>query len=359
MRILLVCMLFASAGCSEAFAKLPEKDSLELAEIVKRYVDEKKSIFDAYERLWDQSKTSTEASDKTASNLSWKELEEMEATIYKELDQSLRSNQAFAPLVNMREIVNDYVTQRKIARKAIPHDFFREEEKHEKEWDEKLVKMIESHPEFMEYPGDLLALDLSGYVSAEWQVNVKTSSDGRLRYYNWKAGRWNTKTTNVVSFRQFRTDDGQVKVSWGKNLKNKESWEWGYLVNDIFTVDIDGEKIYLLQTWYNKDPKFDTEGIHAVAIKGSDIVHPKIFKKDKGVDDVLEVDYDAQYWDDLVNEKDIDPWVVNFNDESLSIYLREINDDGKLSEDGFDDYYLNGNLYEYGASWQLTPSINE
>ena len=77
------------------------------------------------------------------------------------------------------------------------------------EWEGNFITMISKNPATLDYPGSLIE-DLCDF-------QVRTSPDGRLRFYSWDTGRGGTKI-NLARFCQLRSADGSVQVPMAQKV---------------------------------------------------------------------------------------------------------------------------------------------
>ena len=327
--ILSVCQSMRAADV------LPDSDKQQLTLIVNKYVKAYRQIKEAEERLNQLGYMET-----SADSVRYKREEEkvnaMKKRAEDELMSALHDNPNFLPIAKIHEIVKSYVSQRKQA--EIGHvDNFSE---FEAEWDEKLIKLVDENSDFMEYPPELLAFDLSP-IDGICNLSVADSDDKRLRYYSWYTNRGGSMA-NIVCFRQFRSDSGKVLLSWGSNYDffNDNSWEWLYYVEDISTLEVDGANIYLVKALWNYGGGNVSEAYFANAIKLSQITNPDIFSTTDIIASALVVDYNAFQWE---GEKGVD-WMIKFDKEKRSILLRETDEKGILTG-VVREYTFDGNVF--------------
>jgi len=357
MNILRMTLVFALLWCAglqnaKAGSLLSKEDSLALVKMVGEYqkarenAGEKRLLktnqLDASDSLYDKKK---EEIDK----LYEEEIEGLE----KGFGNSLAANPRFATVVSLRNLLMKHRAERDAAEVEMEKErknYYDKVEEPEPlidefiwnfipEWDEKFIQLIKENPLFIEYPEYLFHEIYEG-------MQVATSADGRLRYYcwyNWLGG----SDSELVSLRQYRTDDGKVMVS---NDQSESEYEPDMrYVEKIHTLDAKGKRIYLLE-------EFDTSGgwasyaFHTEAINGQDITHPHVF----GASDKKSENFEVEYYrfDSPNTYEEKEDWVVKFDEAKSTFFVRTYKNEGlKILGDDYKSYTFNGenfveSLYE-------------
>lgn len=326
------CLAIAACTSSVKDAKgktealLPRKDSLALAKL---YGDYEKEVKDFQEEAQYMDITSE------AYN---RHMEKLKT----DFETSLTGNPSFAPVVELRNLLIDYQIEKGKDEKGkydvdlkLEEDMPEEFVWHEKElyfqnkWDEKLMKLLQEHPGFLECPSYMFDETL------DMDIEVVTSADGRIRYYSWLSSQWRN-VASITCIRQYRSDCGQIFVS---KVENDDSWGG---VRDVHTLDVDGEAIYLLKKTRNEGYFYIT--YHAEAIEGDKITNPIIFDTKDKKDPYVKFNLNGPRKD----------WVTKYNDNTKTIYIRVTNEEG--------DYYLNDAYVTYsfdGKMFRLSGQFKE
>ena len=301
-----------------ADALLSRKDSVALAKL---YHDYEKAVNDFHEKARTMDITSEDVD---------RQLEKLKT----DFEASLAGNPHFAPAVELRSLLANYKKEmtkddeRKYdvnlkLDKDMPEEFVMHEKEmfFQEKWDEKLIKLLQEHPGFMECPPYMFkeTLDLG--------IDVVTSTDGRVRYYSYISGQWRN-VASVTCIRQYRSDSGQIIVS---KVENDDSWG---AVEEVHSLHVDGKTVYLLKKARNEGYYFIT--YHAEEIEGDKIVHPTLF--DTKDNKVPHVKYDLEG-----PEKD---WVAKYDEKNKTIYMRVTSkDDGYRLNDTYVTYTFDGKFF--------------
>lgn len=364
-RIALTCTILLCAGWQNVSAGdlLSRKDSLALAQLMENYLDEKEKVYDKQtQELEALIESKAEIGDsiftiryEEASARHSKESEKMR----KDFMQKLANNPQFAPVIKLHDLLENYTAEYQKAYHQLELENEKEENTFEDlndfhifqempfeyEWDRKFIELVRANPNLLELPEELIAETINP------NMTICTSDDGCLRYYSWPTSHGGTMI-DIASFRQFRTPDGQVLVSWESDSDNEteadDDWEWKTLVQDIYTIQIGGKKVYLLEKWSNSSSKFASYQYTADSIDNNTISHPKIFFDGENFTQNFTVDYDRFFqWD--LQEQGIDYWIVSFDPDNQTIYSRipilDENGDTINSED-YLSYPFNGQYYD-------------
>ena len=309
-----------------AGALLSRKDSLALANLYKVY---EKDVSDFCEKARTMEMNNEDYD---------RQLEKMKT----DLETSLNGNPHFAPVVELRNLLLDYRTEMlKDEERKYDVDLNLEEDmpeefvSHEKEmffqdkWDEKLVKLLQDHPGFLECPPYMFeeALDMG--------VEVATSTDGRIRYYSYITGEWR-RLVSVTCIRQYRTDNGRTMTSL---VENKPTWGF---VDEVHTLTVNGKNVYLLRRTHNEGCFYIT--YHAESIEGEKITHPVIFDTEENKGPYVLYNLDGP-------QKD---WVAKYDEKTKTIYMRVTSKD--------DRYYLSNAYVTYtfdGKKFRLSGQRND
>lgn len=291
-----VCLVIVACTSPEkserADALLPRKDSLALAKLYQDYEKTAEDLFnhteifdEEYDRKMEKIKTDFEA--------------------------SLTGNPHFAPVVELRNLLIAYQAdmlkdeEHKYevdieVEEGTPEEFIYHEQEmlFQEKWDERLVKLLQEHPGFMECPPYMFE------EAIEPGIKVATSADGRLRFYTYLSDEWRG-VAYVTCIRQYRADNGQVIAS----LVREGSSSWG-IVDNIHSLTMDGKTIYLQKMWHNEGLLFVT--YHAEAIEGDKITHPVIFDTEGNEDPHVLYNVNGP-------EKD---WVARYDEKKKTIYMR-------------------------------------
>ena len=306
-----------------ADALLPRKDSIALAKL---YDDYEKSVMDLHDH----------------SEILDEEYERKLKKIRTDFEQSLADNPHFAPAVELRNLLIAYQKEKDKDEEhkydvelELDEDMPKEIVTHEQDvhfqekWDEKMVKLLQDHPGFMECPPYMFDEALaSGFL-------VATSSDGRIRYYSYIFDQWRNYV-KVKSIRQYRADSGRIIVSLHENCQSH-----GF-VEEVYPLIVDGKTVYLLEKTHNEGYYCYT--YHAEAIEGEEITHPVIFDTKNNEEPYV-----------LYNLRGPQKeWVAKYDEKKKTIYMRVTDED--------DNYCLNSAYVTYsfdGKMFRLSGHHNE
>ena len=302
-----------------ASALLPRKDSIALAK-----------LYQDYEKAVDDLNHHTEIFDEEY-NL---KLEKLKT----DFETSLTSNPHYAPVVELRNLLLAY--QRDMQKdeehkydveieveEGTPEEFVYHEKDiyFQKKWDEKLLKLLQEHPDFMECPPYMFeeALDPG--------VTVATSADGRIRYYSYLSGEWRM-IVSVTCIRQYLTDSGQTVVSM---VENDDSWG---LVEEVHTLKVKGKTVYLLKKTHSEGRLYTT--YNAEAIEGEKIIHPVVFDTEEHKAPYVLYNTDGP-------EKD---WVAKYDEKTKTIYLRVTDRENHYwLSDAYVTYTFDGKMFRFSG----------
>ena len=368
-RMVVVSALVWCGGLQhvEAGKLLTREDSVALERLYNDYVT-------AVERAYDKMTAETESLGEADNEEEEAALEAKRDDIYsayeeeverlaKRFDVTLASNPSFKEVARLRNILKQYLEDKDVAKEKM-YDAYLSSSKEwkegenlmdhladykweylapfEMEWDGKLIELIGSNPDFLEYPEYM-------FEEVVEDIVVATSPDGRLRYYSWPTDRGGTMI-NIVCFRQYRADNGQVLVSWDTNRDGDDDWEWSEGVGEIYMLNANGKNIYLLEKWANRSTLFAYFSYHAEAIEGKEITHPKVFDTDNEEENGLVVEYKFPNCEEAENLND--DWVVRYDEDTRTIYAHVCNPDENMAITN--DY----NVYQFnGKTFKLTKKI--
>ena len=301
-----------------ADALLPRKDSLALAKL---YHDYEKAVNEFREKARTMDITNEDVD---------RQLEKLKT----DFEASLAGNPHFAPAVELRNLLVNY--QKEMTKdeerkydvnlkldKDMPEEFVTHEKEvfFQERMDEKLIKLLQDNPGFMECPPYMFmeTLDLG--------IDVVTSADGRVRYYSYISGQWRN-VASVTCIRQFRSDNGRIFVS---KVENDDSWG---AVEEVHSLHVDGKTVYLLKKARNDGYYFIT--YHAEEIEGDKIVHSTLFDTKDNKAPYVKYNLEGP-------EKD---WVAKYDEKNKTIYMRVTSkDDGYRLNDAYVTYAFDGKLF--------------
>lgn len=342
LRMTMVCALLWGAGLQHAKAGdlFSKEDSLEL---VKMYQDYEAARESARQKMFSNRKQ-LDSSDPLYS-IKYDEIlglykEELDS-LKKEFDASLVADPRFAKVVRLRNLLQEYKEELKAAK-----PIWKEQEK--LYWDKKFVQLIQDNPLFMEYPEIMFQELNNGFILDDYN-HVVTSADGRIRYYNLTTTGYGTRPT--LFFRQYRTDDGKVLVSWDGDDTNEQ-----VCIKSIHIFKTNDRELYLLE-YEPIGEVFSYIVFSAVAIEGDDIIQQHLFDTSDGN---LVVKYDGAEWKmEHLGHKE-KSWIINYDEARSTIFVRKYKDEKLcfLSEDSV-SYTFNGEKFVRSYYEDVDNAINE
>ena len=319
LRMTLVCVLLWGAGLQYAKAGdwLSKEDSLALVKMYQDYMDAKNKA--AYEE----------------------DEEEIEA-LKLNFEASLASNPRFAEVVRLRNLLKEYQSEKN----AFENELGSEEsedvdfESIGDEWRQKFIELIRNNPKFIDYP-ECLFEEIDN-------ISVFSSSDGQLRYYYY----------NYFPFRQYRTKDGKVVVSWDEKLKKSDYYSnslgltYYGKTNSIYILNLGNKVIYLIH-----NEGLGVQGLfsslHAEAIEGQEIIHPHIFEQE-------DENGDLSFFSKINNRKEWlqfvkESWLIRYNENTRTIDVRDLN----FLDKSYITYSFNGEKFVKSSYENVDYSIKE
>ena len=345
MNILRMTLVFALLWCAglqnaKAGSLLSKEDSLELVKMYQDYLDAKKQVEEI------QRKRSSRLNyNDSLYNLQYKELDNL---YQKEIDElkrkyenALATNPRYEQLARLRSLLLKYDADRTAAYAIMQ----KEREEYSKKnsdlqyyevsqlfdnpfrsnWDKKLIQLILDHPLFIEYPEYLFKEINEGN-------HVVTSTDGRLRYYNWFLSYTYSSEPDIV-FKQYRTDEGKILVSLdGDDSKNR--------INHIHMLEANGKMIYLLEKENEdyRDWDLSNVGLYAEAIEGQTITHPQIFDTADNNGNLV-VKYRGKV-----------DWVIKYDEATRTIIVRNYKDENNdVLSDDYTAYTFDGKKFVHSS----------
>lgn len=277
-------------------------------------------------------------------------------TLKKDFNTSLAKNKQFSKVVKLRNMLMNYLSDREAALVILNKEFeedgsglyqvYLEQFKapFEHKWDGKFIELIRQNPDFLEYPGYL-------FEEVYEDIKVVTSSDGLLRYYSWDI-KSDKGSADVASFRQYRTNDGSVLVSWEQRDKDSD-WVGDDRVIGIHVLEYENTKYYLVEKWHSS--LFTSYyAFHIESISDTRIIHPHLFHLPDSDQDDLVLELNTQYNDFLKDE-----WVAKYDEDTRTIYVRKYKDkENHILSDGYITYLYNDGQFVRSYAEKIDLIIN-
>ncbi len=233
------------------------------------------------------------------------------------------------------------------------------------ELSELLTDLILSDKASMDYPFQVLCDSTS--------LHVARSKDGKLCLYSWVTNKGGTMLDYDNAFKY--ESNGKIKAfkkcPWyyddAENYMGppQEGEVYDTYYRKIFTVRIDGETFYLVNTFNQYSSGRGIETICAYTIEDDRLKTVELFKTNKEILDFILIDYDFITWANAMGgiRKSLD-YLFSLEEETNTLYVPLVNNANcpDCITGRYLCYQLKGKYFEYvgvsGGYW-LHPSLHE
>ena len=187
-------------------------------------------------------------------------------------------------------------------------------EENTEQWASKFVDLLNSHPQSMLYPFDLLV--------KRTKTVIHTSPDGAIRFYQWWAS-VDADDCGMKHVIQYKTSDGRIvaKRDFGDPTGKEAEFPTYRRLYDIFPLETSDGVVYLMTYEVGIPQDAFSENICAVAIKGDKLVYVPIFQVKKCVYCV----------ETMSSYSEKDKWLVKYDKAQKTVTIRETDANGYLT----------------------------
>ena len=194
-------------------------------------------------------------------------------------------------------------------------------EENTEQWSSKFVDLLNSHPQSMLYPFDLLV--------KRTKTVIHTSPDGAIRFYQWWAS-VDADDCGMKHVIQYKTSDGRIvaKRDFGDPTGKEAEFPTYRRLYDIFPLETSDGVVYLMTYEVGIPQDAFSENICAVAIKGDKLVYVPIFQVKKKK---LKSNMCVYCVETMSSYSEKDKWLVKYDKAQKTVTIRETDANGYLT----------------------------